>query len=215
MPRLIVKGYADDPASSIYGRGEINLPDTAAPGPVRVKVAGINTYKDLNSNPARHLIFQFAAGINERRMNSTNTNDGGYGASEMRKYLVDIGGSGGNFLTGLKNAGVPASALYALNRRLLAGNTDAANLESIQDLVWLPTLREAKGSELSISNGSISTKETEAVQPKLSAATIVDRMFFGTPSVSHTTSFMFQNGGESRAVVAGDGKWIAPAFVIK
>jgi hypothetical protein len=79
-----------------------------------------------------HVVFQFRHIPVARRMNATDTNTGGYLASEMRQYLIQ------KFLPGLKTAGVPEAALWAPLRYVSA----KGSVSEIQDALWLPTERE-------------------------------------------------------------------------
>jgi hypothetical protein len=72
----------------------------------RLTVAGINSFYGKNGNNTQHVVFHFQNVPVTRRMNATNTNAGGYPASEMREYVT------GNFLAGLLSAGVPESVLW-------------------------------------------------------------------------------------------------------
>jgi hypothetical protein len=121
---------------------------------LRLIVVGINSFQSgkgsggqytITANDGTpHVVFQFQNVPVNRRMNQTNTNDGGYAGSEMRKYLVPVGGdkSSGRFLAGLKNAGVPQEVLWAPKRYVSKGyndNPDGIDTDEIIDLLWLPT----------------------------------------------------------------------------
>ncbi|GHV22549.1 hypothetical protein FACS189494_09530 [Spirochaetia bacterium] len=125
---------------------------------LRLIVVGINTYSGINGNGnAPHIVFQFQNLPGFHRMNPTDTNVGGYAASEMRKYLVPVSGVGGtgNFLTGLINAGVPEDFLWAPSRRVWNGSgSEVAG--TIEDTIFLPTAWEMFGENRS----SHSTYET-------------------------------------------------------
>ncbi|GHV20427.1 hypothetical protein FACS189494_04160 [Spirochaetia bacterium] len=153
------------------GQGAINATDAAiTPNPqpfegyegrlLRLIVVGINTYSNKNDNGTGndpHLVFQFQNIPGDHRMNYVNTNVGGYKDSEMRAYLT------GNFLTGLKNAGVPEDIFWAPSRRVWNGflqeewrpnNTDQATgssnttVDEIEDALFLPTEREMFGTRI-------------------------------------------------------------------
>jgi hypothetical protein len=78
-------------------------------------------------------------------MNAEDTNEGGYAASEMRKYLttVEEDDGSGKFLVGLENAGVPRDVLWAPVRYISTKVTDTA----LTYLLWLPTEREVAGTK--------------------------------------------------------------------
>jgi hypothetical protein len=111
---------------------------------------------DITANDATpHVVFQFQNIPVIRRMNPTETNAGGYRDSEMRSYVT------GNFLAGLKNAGVPAGALWAPKRVVSVKGASGSN--EISDLLWLPTEREMFGGN----TNSVAADETEENQARL------------------------------------------------
>jgi hypothetical protein len=77
----------------------------------------------------------------------------------MRTYLT------GNFLTGLKNAGVPDSVLWDPERKL-AQNSTGAILDTVKDKLWLPTVREMFSFEYNYEYSS-PTYETAENQARL------------------------------------------------
>jgi hypothetical protein len=88
-----------------------------------------------------HVVFQFQNIPVERQMNATETNNGGYEASEMQKYLS------GPFLPGLLEAGVPEDVLWPPARKVSArlNISTPADPAEIKDKLWLPTEREMTG----------------------------------------------------------------------
>jgi hypothetical protein len=76
----------------------------------RLIVVGINSFRSgkgytqqyvyPGEAPPGHVVFQFQNVPVTRQMNTSNVNEGGYAASEMRKYLVPVDGfeGSGNFL---------------------------------------------------------------------------------------------------------------------
>jgi hypothetical protein len=129
-----------------------NNPDTLLGPIVRLIVVGINSFQGFDGNgDTPHVVFQFENIPVMRRMDTIDA-PSRYGASEMRKHLTpvtDESGSiipgSGNFLAGLKNAGVPAGetdgVLWAPNRVVY----HADGSDQIRDLLWLPTERELTG----------------------------------------------------------------------
>jgi hypothetical protein len=119
-------------------------------------VVGINSFKSNGQysappgNAVDHVVFQFEYLPGEHRMNpldssGNHTNAGGYPASEMRKYLTPTGdGGSGNFLDGLKAAGVPESVLWGPSR--VVSKTGYSETSTLTDLLWLPTAREMLGN---------------------------------------------------------------------
>jgi hypothetical protein len=134
--------------------GEISLkPGEGKDEKLRLIVVGINSFRTSPmpsysvpcENKVDHIVFQFEYIPGKHRMNAENSNAGGYEASEMRKYLTPVqedNGTvvGGNFLKGLKNAGVPVDDVLRRPLRYVAKT--GATPSELRDLVWLPTLRE-------------------------------------------------------------------------
>jgi hypothetical protein len=118
--------------------------------------------------PPRHVVFQFQNIPVSRRMNATDTNAGGYPASEMRQYLLQ------NFLPGLTAAGVPEDALWGPSRVM----STKGGQETINDLLWLPTEREV-GSANDPDSASDSSVETAENQARLEYYTDADSRYKG------------------------------------
>jgi hypothetical protein len=121
---------------------------------LRLIVVGINSFQpnepyNVSANAGvGHVVFQFQNTPVSRRMNETDTNDGGYAASEMREYLAGVDGNGGNFLAGLKTARVPEDVLWGPVRYISNGyNGTPRGADALTDLLWLPTAWELFGSQ--------------------------------------------------------------------
>jgi hypothetical protein len=130
----------------------------------RLIVVGINSFDGKNGNKdTPHVVFQFQNIPVTRRMNPEASNAGGYPASEMRKYLTPVTGvdGSGNFLAGLKNAGVPEAVLWDPARVMATKKTEDPKTETINDLLWLPTEYEMFGKK---SDADISEDENNQVQ---------------------------------------------------
>jgi hypothetical protein len=129
---------------------------------LRLIVVGINSFNGKNGNNKDHVVFHFQNIPVTRRMNSNDTNSGGYAASEMRKYLTPVSGysDSGKFLTGLTNAGVPDSVLWA-PKRMMSTEYSGSGTTQIEDKLWLPTEREMFGNGL-YSNSSAETAANQA-----------------------------------------------------
>jgi hypothetical protein len=106
---------------------------------LRITIAGFNIYKHAGDteNAKNHIVFMFRNCPLTRRMNASDTNTGGYAATEMRTYLDGV------FKTGLANV-LGSSYLYTI-RRLLSTKGSWA-WES--DTVFLPTEREIWGTSV-------------------------------------------------------------------
>jgi hypothetical protein len=109
----------------------------------RLIVVGINSFNEKNNNNTPHVVFQFQSIPVMRRMNASDTNEGGYEVSEMRKYLAPVENDSinGNFLKGLIEAGVPDEVLWA-PVRILSKSSNGADTVPLSDKLWLPTERE-------------------------------------------------------------------------
>jgi hypothetical protein len=126
---------------------------------LRLVVVGINTFNEnqggaydgSGNGTASHLVFQFQNVPVKHRMSDTDDNTGGYAVSEMRKYLVPVGGVGGNFLAGLSAAGVPEAILWAPKRYSANKGKDATAAVLSEDKLWLPTEWEMFGRNLNSS----------------------------------------------------------------
>jgi hypothetical protein len=99
---------------------------------LRLIVVGKNSFTGINSNNTPHVVFQFQNVPGYHRMNPTNTNVGGYAASEMKAYLI------GNFYTGLTAAGVPDGVVWE-PRRAVWNGYGSTTVDTITDKLWLPT----------------------------------------------------------------------------
>jgi hypothetical protein len=126
----------------------------------RLIVVGINSFNGKNGNNTPHVVFQFQNIPVERRMHH-DASTGGYEKSEMRTYLT------GNFLTGLQNAGVPDTVLWAPVRYVSKG-PNGTNCAALSDKLWLPTEREMTRGGRRGSSGPFSpNSETAANQTLL------------------------------------------------
>jgi hypothetical protein len=154
---------------------------------LRLIVVGINSFRSgpgdytVTGNDEDHVVFQFQGAPISRRMNPTDTNAGGYAASEMRKYLLNDEDSDGttlrtSFLAGLVNAGVPKEVMWAPKRYV---STKGA-VAPLDDLLWLPTEREMFGSN----DHSESSEETGNNQARLKyyswGSSTAKKYIFGT-----------------------------------
>ncbi|MDR1096473.1 MAG: hypothetical protein LBL31_08795 [Spirochaetaceae bacterium] len=125
---------------------------------LRLIVVGINSFRSgkgvgnrysITANDSvDHVVFQFQNIPVHRRMNKINmnlhySNEKGYAASEMRKYLTPVAGfeESGKFLDGLLDAGVPETALWA-PVRYVSQKTNVPR--EIRDILWLPTEGETR-----------------------------------------------------------------------
>jgi hypothetical protein len=187
-------------------------------------VVGINSfqpnepYKVLENAGIDHVVFQFQNTPVMRRMNETNTNDGGYALSEMREYLAGVDGEDGNFLAGLKTAGVPEDVLWGPVRYIAnVYNGTPEGTDALTDLLWLPTEREMTGSRT-----SSFAEETEENQAQLkyyigkSGSLIKATPAYWRSSPSGGSAFCsVAGGGGSHGNPASNVLGVAPAFCVR
>jgi hypothetical protein len=211
---------------------------------LRIIVAGINSFNGKNGNNTPHVVFQFQNTPVSRRMNPTDSNSGGYPASEGRKYLVQVGNEGGNFLAGLTAAGVPDAILWG-PKRLMGTQWNGAATQYIEDKLWLPTEWEMFGAQHATIGSTKS--ETAANQGRLEyyangslgncskrvkynvngadttngRANSNDAGWYGywlaSPSVYSAAYFslVYYSGGDSNYYTASYALGFAPAFCVK
>jgi hypothetical protein len=242
LERLEVNAYREGPITDTGGITAVNreiepgdftygaLPFDGYEGrTLRLIVVGINSFQpnepyNVPKNAGvGHVVFQFQNPPVLRRMNETATNDGGYALSEMREYLVGVDGKGGNFLAGLKTAGVPGDVLWSPMRYVANGYNDTPRVaDPVTDLLWLPTEREMFGSQT-----NSSAVETEENQARLEYYTGNDyrKKFIGNNlmwwrlSSPHTGtplwfSHVYSYGAPGRGG-AGEAGGVAPAFCVQ
>jgi hypothetical protein len=158
LPHLTVRGDAGD--------GAVDTDNTRLGGEkgtlLRLIVVGIDSFAATNRDAPAHVVFQFQNIPVLRRMNPSDTNAGGYKASEMRAYLTN------NFLPGLLAAGVPEGVLYAPVRYVANGGARATAADALTDRLWLPTEREVFQDGKDADGDSFSSRyETSANQARL------------------------------------------------
>jgi hypothetical protein len=105
---------------------------------LRIVIAGFNIYKHAGDteNTKNHIVFMFRNCPLTKRMNSSDTNTGGWASTELRAYLE------GGFKTGLIN--VLGSYLYTV-RKLMSTK---GNWAWESDTVFLPTEYEVWGASV-------------------------------------------------------------------
>jgi hypothetical protein len=134
---LLTGDYAD--GMSLIS-GSLNVPWNDTYKNNRIVLSGFNQYKGCGDteNKKNHFLFTFKDAPLTKRMNATNTNVGGYAATEMRTFLESdfkeaiIAALGGDFL-------YPVRRLHA---------TDDTNWSWITDTVFLPTEYEVFGAPI-------------------------------------------------------------------
>jgi hypothetical protein len=242
LESLRVNAYGEGPITDTGGITAQNDPVTPDPlplpgyegGKLRLIVVGITSFRpnepyNVPENAGvDHIVFQFQNVPVSRRMNETKTNQGGYAASEMREYLVGVDDKGGNFLAGLKTAGVPEDVLWAPVRYIANGYDDTPRDTKLTDLLWLPTEREMFGSQTYADAGE--TAENQAWLEyytgdeyrkkfiRYSEASYSETWYWTSspPSGVSPTFCTVANGGiNGRANASDVGGGVAPAFCVQ
>jgi hypothetical protein len=204
---------------------------------LRLIVVGINSFQTRYDNEGnieyayqgtdtlpQHVVFQFQNIPVTRRMNPTGSS-WGYYFSEMRKFLNGFG-VGGNFLTGLTNAGVPDEVLWAPTRIVSSAPSDTAHdstTDKISDRLWLPTEREM-GVTQSIHASNIETENNQAwlkyysddeSRKKYCMNGQVEEYWLASTHSSNPTSFcLINNRGSSESYSWTVTRGVAPAFCV-
>jgi hypothetical protein len=117
----------------------------------RIVLSGLNTFKSTGDteNAKNHLLFTFRNAICTGRMNPTNTNTGGYPATELRAWLEGANGDGTGAYSGVTTAAFLNGLKAALgghiytHRALLSTKGD---WEPVWRTVFLPTTHEMWGA---------------------------------------------------------------------
>jgi hypothetical protein len=226
--------------------GEITASNYSMGSMNRLIVVGINSFKDNGNykypkgsnepDPSDHVVFQFDNVMAYRRMNPTNFNEGGYPASELRKYLTPVDGDpeSGNFLAGLTNAGVPEEVLWGPERTI----STKGNTTTIDDLLWLPTqweiygkatdaLNEDEGIQVKLAYYGRGGKNESLVSflkasntlyyfPKFNNATQITDASYWLASVPEDWGFrmMWGNGSQPVSGLVTDNHSVVPAFCV-
>ena len=107
---------------------------------LRVVISGFNHYiycgdSNGNWNKKNHILWTFRNVVLLKRMNATNTNAGGYGTSELKKYLDEV------FAAGLGNALGSSGYLHTIMRAI----SNKGSTAFVTDTVFLPTEVEVFG----------------------------------------------------------------------
>lgn len=132
---LMIGDYLDLPSLTVGGTTYTWNADYQN---LRIVISGFNHYiycgrDDVNKK--NHILWTFRNVVLQKRMNATTTNAGGYGASELKKYLDEV------FEAGLGNALGSSDYLYTIMRIISKkGSTDF-----VTNTVFLPTEVEVFG----------------------------------------------------------------------
>ena len=127
--------YLDLPTLVVGGQTYTNNPSYQN---LRIVIAGFNQYIYCGDteNTKYHILWQFRNVVLQKRVNSSNTNGGGFYNSELGRWL------NGEFATGLGNALGGASYLYEVRRAYSKKSSTGWQV----DKVFLPTEVEVFGT---------------------------------------------------------------------
>jgi hypothetical protein len=188
----------------------------------RILVSGFNTYKNAGDteNTENHILFTFRHCIAKGRINSSDTNTGGYQASEARIWLEGASGDGsGVFAMGLK-AALGGNFLYTIRKaHSKKGAYDWNNYT-----VWLPTEvevwgRQTYGDELNQYNTNIHLPIFQKGYAFLIKCLNGARNFWWnhTPYAANTSYFCtVNNSGNAHYYIASiTSGGFAPAFCVR
>ena len=181
---------------------------------LRIVISGFNHYiycGDNNWNKKNHILWTFRNIVLQKRMNATYTNAGGYGASELKKYLDEV------FAVGLGNALGSSSYLYAIWRVISTkGSSDL-----VTDTVFLPTEVEVFGVP---TYGDDQIARNTNIQYPIYRDSSFYRVkkyngsrywwWEGTPKASDSVSccMVGRSGQSNHNMVSSDRSGVAPAF---
>lgn len=132
---LMIGDYLDLPSLTVGGTTYTWNADYQN---LRIVISGFNHYiycGHPNENKKNHILWTFRNVVLQKRMNATDTNAGGYGTSELKKYLDEV------FEAGLGNALGSSGYLYTIMRAI----SKKGATEFVTNTVFLPTEVEVFG----------------------------------------------------------------------
>ena len=208
---LMIGDYLDLPSLTVDGT-TYTWNDTYRN--LRVVISGFNHYiycGNQDGNKKNHILWTFRNVVLQKRMNATDTNAGGYGTSELKKYLDGV------FAVGLGNALGSSGYLYTISRAIsIKGNS-----AFVTDTVFLPTEVEVFGVP---TYGDDQITWNTNIQYPIYRDSSFYRvktynglrtwLWEGTPVASDSKWFCGINfsGGSYRIIASGDYGGVAPAF---
>ena len=133
---LMIGDYLDLPSLTVGGT---TYTWNAAYRNLRIVISGFNHYIYCgypNENKKNHILWTFRNIVLQKRMNATDTNAGGYRASELKKYLDEV------FAAGLGKELGSSGYLYTIMRAI----SKKGDTEFVTNTVFLPTEVEVFGA---------------------------------------------------------------------
>ena len=208
---LMIGDYLDLPSLTVGGTTYTWNADYQN---LRIVISGFNHYiycGDNNWNKKNHILWTFRNIVLQKRMNATYTNAGGYGASELKKYLDEV------FEAGLGNALGSSGYLYTIMRAI----SKKGSTSFVTDTVFLPTEVEVfgvptYGDDQIAWNTNIQYpiyRDSSFYRVKTYNG-VRDWWWEGTPAASDSTHFCsVRNAGNGLSDLAYyDSGGVAPAF---
>ena len=131
---LMIGDYLDLPSLTVDGT---TYTWNATYQNLRIVISGFNHYIHCGNteNTKNHILWTFKNVVLQRRMNSSDTNTGGYNASAMKTYLDGV------FALGLGSALGSSDYLYTISRAI----SKKGSTEWVRNTVFLPTEVEVFG----------------------------------------------------------------------
>ena len=207
---LMIGDYLDLPSLTVGGT---TYTWNAAYRNLRIVISGFNHYIYCgypNENKKNHILWTFRNVVLRKRMNANDINVGGYGASELKKYLDEV------FAAGLGNALGSSGYLYTIMRNI----SKKGFIEFVTNTVFLPT-------EVEVSGASIYGDDQRICNTNIQYPIYRDSSFYrvktyngvqawwweGSPAaLDHTGFCAIGLGLGARNRVSDDDGGVAPAF---
>lgn len=208
---LMIGDYLDLPSLTVNG---ITYTWNDTYQNLRIVISGFNHYiycGNIDRNKKNHILWTFRNIVLQKRMNETNTNAGGYGESELKKFL------GRAFAVGLGNALGSSGYLYKISRSI----SRKGATWFVANTVFLPTEVEVFGVP---TYGDDQIKWNTNIQYPIYRDSSFYRVktyngvrawwWEGTPSASDSACFCgaYGDGYSATNGASRDNGGVAPAF---
>lgn len=208
---LMIGDYLDLPSLTVGGTTYTWNADYQN---LRIVISGFNHYIYCgreNGNKKNHILWTFRNVVLQKRMNATDTNAGGYGTSELKKYLDEV------FAAGLGKELGSSGYLYTIERAI----SKKGATEFVTNTVFLPTEVEVFGVP---TDGDDQITWNTNIQYPIYRDSSFYRVktyngvrawwWDGTPAASDSTAFcgVGNRGNSTRAIASKGIGGVAPAF---
>lgn len=180
---------------------------------LRIVISGFNHYIYCGgeNGDKNHILWMFRNIVLRKRMNATSTNEGGYNASELKKYLDEV------FAAGLGKELGSSGYLHTIRRSI----SKKGSVDFVTDTVFLPTEVEVFGAPTCGDDQIVGNTNIQYPIYRDSSFYRVKKYngshawwWEGTPSASGSAGFCAVGlvGGSSHYVANHGSGGIAPAF---